>query len=420
MSNAIQAIRGMNDFLPPQTRYWSFLENTLKELVASYGYQEIRFPIVEQTALFQRSIGEATDIVEKEMYTFEDRNGGSLTLRPEGTAVCVRAGIEHGLLYNQIQRFWYLGPMFRHERPQKGRYRQFHHFGVEAFGMTGAEIDAEIIFISARLWELLGLQNVKLQLNSLGTTASRARYREQLVNYFSAHQELLDEDSQRRLTVNPLRILDSKNPALQELIANAPLLTDYLDEDSRAHFVLLQSLLDKAGIAYQVNSRLVRGLDYYNGLVFEWVTDQLGAQNAVCSGGRYDNLAELLGGKPSPAVGFAVGLERVIALLETQMQLPESSLFYFILVGDAAQEQGLLLAEKLRRELPGLRLIVNCGGGSFKTQFKRADKSGADLALILGEDELANHQLSVKYLREDRPQLQLLETEVPDFLRKNL
>jgi histidyl-tRNA synthetase len=420
VSNPIQAIRGMNDILPPETSYWSFLEQNLAELALSYGYQEIRFPIVEQTALFKRSIGEATDIVEKEMYTFEDRNGASLTLRPEGTAACVRAGIEHGLLYNQIQRLWNLGPMFRHERPQKGRYRQFHQFSVEAFGMAGADIEAEVIFMSARLWEILELKELTLQLNCLGSNQARAHYREQLVAYFSQHLELLDEDSQRRLQLNPLRILDSKNPLMQELIGKAPVLTDCLDEDSRHQFDRLRRLLDHAGIAYEVNPRLVRGLDYYNGVVFEWVTDQLGAQSAVCSGGRYDTLVELLGGKPTPAVGFAAGLERIVALLQTRMTLTQPLDVYLILVGEAATARGLLLAEQWRRELPGLRLITHCGGGAFKAQFKRADKSGARIAIILGEDEMLTQSVAVKYLREDRPQLSLPVIDMSNFLRKIL
>jgi len=406
LSQNIQAIRGMRDILPLENRYWRHLENCLLNVASAYGYREIRLPLLEQTALFERSIGGATDIVEKEMYTFPDRNGDSLTLRPEGTAGCVRACIEHGLLYNQIQRLWYWGPMFRHERPQKGRYRQFYQFGVEAYGMPGPDIDAEIIFMSAKILELLNLRgSVTLQLNSLGSKAARAQYREQLVAYFSAHPTQLDEDSRRRLTTNPLRILDSKNPDMQALIAAAPLLTECLDEVSAQHFTQLRYLLDTAGIAYQINPRLVRGLDYYGGLVFEWITDELGAQSAVCSGGRYDVLVELLGGKPTPAVGFALGMERIVALLETRLQLTDPLDAYLILVGQLAEEQGLILAEQWRRELPELRLQVNCGGGSFKNQFKRADKSGARLAFILGQDEIESQTVSVKFLREERPQL---------------
>jgi len=408
----------MSDVLPSQTLLWSHLEKQLMKIAAGYGYQEIRFPIVERTALFKRSIGEATDIVEKEMYTFEDRNGDNLTLRPEGTASCVRAGLEHGLLYNQIQRLWYLGPMFRHERPQKGRYRQFHQFGVEAFGISGADIDAEIIFLSARIWQALGLQDkVVLQLNSLGSSEARAAYRKQLVAYFSAHATMLDEDSQRRLHTNPLRILDSKNPAMQELIAQAPMLTDCLDEASALHFKQLCQLLDSAGISYEINPRLVRGLDYYGGMVFEWVTDQLGAQSAVCSGGRYDILVELLGGKATPAVGFALGMERVIALLEMVLTPEQKIDAYLILVGDAAEQKGLILAEQWRTQLPKLRLLVNCGGGSFKTQFKRADKSGARLAIILGENELQSGHVSIKFLREEREQLTAPLHEVTSLLK---
>jgi histidyl-tRNA synthetase len=412
----IQAIRGMSDILPAETNYWRHVERCLVETAQAYGYQEIRFPIVEQTALFKRGIGEATDIVEKEMYTFDDRNGDSLTLRPEGTAVCVRAGIAHGLLYNQIQRLWYLGPMFRHERPQKGRYRQFHQFGIEAFGMPGADIDAEIILFANRLWELLGLTpHVKLQINSLGSAEARLAYRQHLVDYFTAHQAILDEDSQRRLTTNPLRILDSKNPAMQAVIAEAPTLGESLDAASAETFTRLQYLLDQAGIAYEINPRLVRGLDYYNGMVFEWVTDQLGSQNAICSGGRYDVLVELLGGKPTPAVGFALGMERVIALLQQTLKLQDTTDVYMILVGETAEEKGMLLAEQWRRT-SDLSFVVNCGGGSFKSQFKRADKSGARMAFILGDEEVATEKVSVKFLREEKPQVSVDWNKVKLFL----
>jgi histidyl-tRNA synthetase len=412
----IQAIRGMSDILPIDTSYWRHVERHLVATALCYGYQEMRFPIVEQTALFKRAIGEATDIVEKEMYTFADRNGDSLTLRPEGTACCVRAGIEHGLLYNQIQRFWYLGPMFRHERPQKGRYRQFYQFGIEAFGIPGPDIEAEIILLSHRLWQLLGIAKLThLEINSLGSAEARLAYRQQLVDYFTAHQSILDEDSLRRLTTNPLRILDSKNPAMQALIHNAPTLAASLDTASAQSFDRLRYLLDQAGINYQVNPRLVRGLDYYNGLVFEWVTDQLGAQSAICSGGRYDSLVELLGGKPTPAVGFALGMERVIALLQQQTILQESADIYLILVGEKAEQQGLLLAEQWRNNTP-LRFMVNCGGGNFKSQFKRADKSGARLAFILGDDEVATETVSVKYLREEKPQISVKWHQLTEFL----
>lgn len=412
MNAFIQAIRGMNDILPPQTQYWSSMEHQLKQLAKNYGYQEIRFPIVEQTALFKRGIGDATDIVEKEMYTFEDRNGNSLTLRPEGTAACVRAGIEHGLFHHQMQRLWYLGPMFRHERPQKGRYRQFYQYGVEAFGMSGPEIEAELIFMSARIWDALGLDDVHLQINSLGSMNARMEYRQKLTEYFSQHWDFLDEDSRRRLSVNPLRILDSKNPELQELIAQAPVLTDHLDQDSQKDFEQLQVLLQKAKINYQVNPRLVRGLDYYNGLVFEWVTDQLGAQSAVCSGGRFDGLVELLGGKPTPAVGFAAGLERIAALLAIQPALEQSTDVYVLLLGDQAKSEGLLWVEQWRREAPDLRFWVDSSNSAMKTQLKRADKSGASFAFILGEEEMSSHQVTIKNLRENQPQMRVSHTAV--------
>jgi histidyl-tRNA synthetase len=410
----------MNDILPEETPLWQHLEATVTRLLARYGYEEIRLPIVEKTELFKRSIGEVTDIVEKEMYTFDDRNGDSLTLRPEGTAGCVRAVLEHGLAYNQIQRLWYKGPMFRHERPQKGRYRQFHQVGVEVFGLEGPDVDAELILMTARLWRDLGLDDaVSLQLNSLGSSAARAAYREILVAYFEAHREHLDEDSQRRLHTNPLRILDSKNPAMQALNDAAPRLMDHLDAESRAHFDTLRAILDAAGVRYQVNPRLVRGLDYYGRTVFEWVTDRLGAQGTVCAGGRYDGLVTQLGGKPTPAVGFAMGLERLNALLDpARMPLaryrPHA---YLVRVGDAAQAASQQLAEQWRNALPELRLQMNCGGGSFKSQLKRADKSGAPLALILGEDELARGVVSVKPLRETSEQRTLGHADVIDFLR---
>lgn len=401
----IQAVRGMNDILPGDTPYWQRLEAEIRGVLAQYGYREIRFPVVEKTELFKRSIGEVTDIVEKEMYTFEDRNGDSLTLRPEGTACCVRAGIQHSLLSNQqVQRLWYMGPMFRHERPQKGRYRQFHQVGVETFGMGGPDLDAELILISARLWQCLGLDGLVLQINSLGTAAARAVYREKLVAYFNRHREQLDADSLRRLESNPLRILDSKNPQLRALVAAAPKLSEYLDDESREHFDTLCGLLDAAGVRYTINPCLVRGLDYYSRTVFEWVTDRLGAQGTVCAGGRFDVLVEQLGGKPAPAAGFAIGLERLLALVRDQLQPQYLPHAYLVLVGQAAQAQGLVLAEKLRDAQPGLRLVTHCGGGSFKSQFKRADKSGAQVALVLGEDEVAQGTVGLKYLRENREQ----------------
>lgn len=407
MSKSIQAIRGMNDLLPTQAPRWQTIETTLRTILESYGYQEIRMPLVEKTELFCRSIGEVTDIVEKEMYTFADRNGDSLSLRPEGTACCVRAGIEHGLFYNQIQRLWYMGPMFRHERPQKGRLRQFHQIGAEVYGLAGADIDAELILMLARFWKLLGLQDISLQINSLGSANARAMYREHLVAYFSAQPELLDEDSKRRLQTNPLRILDSKNPDLQSLIQGAPQLIDHLDAESQAHFAELRAILDAAGISYTVNPRLVRGLDYYNRTVFEWVTQSLGAQGTVCAGGRYDSLVEQIGGQSTPAIGFALGLERLVALLEQQATpvRDTSPHAYFILAGnEALVRQGLLFAEQLRDALPQLRILTHCGGGSFKNQFKRADKSGARFALILGEEEWANQQITLKSLRQTEAQ----------------
>jgi len=420
LAQIINAIRGMNDILPVDTPYWQSLEQTFQRLLASYGYEEIRLPIVEKTELFKRSIGEVTDIVEKEMYTFEDRNGDSLTLRPEGTAGCVRAAIENGLLHNQTQRLWYAGPMFRHERPQKGRYRQFHQIGVEAFGFSGPDIDAELIFMSARLFEQLGLTDLELQINSLGTSDSRARYREVLVQYLNRHQAELDEDSKRRLDTNPLRILDSKNPDMQVLIEAAPKLHDYLDDESHQHFEGLKAMLDAAGISYHVNLRLVRGLDYYGKTVFEWVTNRLGAQGTVCAGGRYDGLVEQLGGKPVTAAGFAVGLERLIELVKDNLPLDHRPHAYFIVAGDAAQASALILSESLRAELPGLRIVTHCGGGSLKSQFKRADKSGAALALVLGEQELQDDTIGIKYLREQRDQHAVTREALGEFLKNTI
>ncbi|MCW8844339.1 MAG: histidine--tRNA ligase [Gammaproteobacteria bacterium] len=406
MSKGIQPIRGMNDILPGQSGRWQHLEAIVREILGAYGYQEIRVPVVERTELFKRSIGEVTDIVEKEMYTFDDRGGESITLRPEATAGIVRAGISNGMLYNQRQRLWCTGPMFRYERPQKGRYRQFHQIDVEALGFPGPDVDAEIILLSARLWKRLGLKHIKLELNSLGTPESRAVYRELLVGYFREHYEQLDEDSRRRLESNPLRILDSKNPDLQGLIAGAPLLADHLDEESAQHFSRLRKILDNAGIEYSVNPRLVRGLDYYSRTVFEWVTDQLGAQGAVCSGGRYDGLVEQLGGPATPAIGWALGVERLLALMESQdypfpADLPQA---YMVMAGEAAETAGMRLAESLRDELEGLRLEVNCGGGSFKAQLKKADRSGAEVAVIIGENEVERQVVALKPLRGDGEQ----------------
>lgn len=420
MAPLIQAIRGMNDVLPPETTRWQELESTLQRILDSYGYQEIRLPILEKTELFKRSIGEVTDIVEKEMYTFLDRNEESLTLRPEGTAGCVRAAIEHGLLYNQIQRLWYKGSMFRYERPQKGRYRQFQHLGVEAFGMANPEIDAELILLAASFWQDLGVTDqLTLQLNSLGSLAARNNYRAQLVAYFTEHYELLDEDSRRRLMMNPLRILDSKNPAMQDLIGHAPTLLDHLDEESQQHFNSLRRLLDKAEIAYILNPRLVRGLDYYNKTVFEWVTNDARAQNTVCAGGRYDGLVEQLGGPATSAAGFAIGLERLVAL-ETPGKERSIADVYLVTAGDDARTEGLVLAERLRRNLPRLRLVTDCTGASIKSQFKRADKSNAKIALILGEEELKQGAIAVKYLREERAQEMVKLQELSDYLTRHL
>lgn len=422
MSKLIQSVRGMNDLLPTQTPHWQHVESTLRTVLETYGYQEIRLPLLEATELFSRSIGEVTDIVEKEMFTFIDRNGDSLTLRPEGTAGCVRAGIEHSLLYNQVQRLWYLGPMFRHEKPQQGRYRQFHQIGAEAYGFTGPDIDAEMIAMTARGWRQLGLTDLELQINSLGSAAARAVYRDQLVGYFSNYFNQLDEDSQRRLHTNPLRILDSKNPTMQELISNAPQLLDCLDEESQAHFAELKTLLDQLGVVYQVNPRLVRGLDYYNRTVFEWVTRRLGAQGTVCAGGRYDTLVEQIGGRATPAIGFAIGIERlVLCLLQEHSPMPDKAPHvYLIMVGQNAVLQGFRLAEALRDSLPNLRLVTHCGGGNFKNQFKRADKSGARFALVLGEDEIAQGQVTLKYLREEQPQMRLTETEMIDYFKSHI
>ena len=397
MAESIRSVRGMNDILPDATPYWQSVEATLNSVLSSYGYQEIRFPIVEKTALFSRSIGEVTDIVEKEMYSFEDRNGDGLTLRPEGTAGCVRAAMQNGLIH-QTQRLWYMGPMFRHERPQKGRYRQFHQIGVEAYGFTGPDIDAEMILMTARLWKQLGLTGVTLQINSLGSTEARLAYRDVLIAYFEAHQAQLDEDSQRRLQTNPLRILDSKNPEMQKLNEGAPKLLEHLDEVSAQEFKALCERLDQAGIAYEVNSRLVRGLDYYGKTVFEWVTDQLGSQGTVCAGGRYDGLVSQLGGKGATAIGFAIGIERLIALLEAINALPEIKGMdaYIVAVGEAAAKQAPILAEQLRDQIPDFKLITHCGGGSFKSQFKQADRSEARWTLILGEDEISQQVVGVK------------------------
>ncbi len=421
MSKFIQSIRGMHDVLPDDSHRWQSFEAVIQKLMACYGYKEIRMPLVESTDLFCRSIGEVTDIVEKEMYTFEDRNGDKLTLRPEGTASCVRAGIQHGLLHNQVQRLWYSGPMFRHERPQKGRYRQFHQFGVEAYGIATPDIDAELILISARLWQQLGLKGIRLELNTLGSNQARADYKLVLIEYLNKHVDLLDEDSLRRLETNPLRILDSKNPALKELLDKAPALLDHLDDESRQQFDKLKAHLDAIGIEYTINPRLVRGLDYYCKTVFEWVTDELGAQGTICAGGRYDGLVEQLGGKLTPAIGFALGVERILALLEDQQdQQDEGVDIYLVLLGEDSEIRGLQLAEEIREELSDVKMIANCGGGSMKSQMKKADKSGASIALILGEDELNNSQVTVKYLREKKDQVSVDFDQLIEFIEQRL
>ncbi|MDX1901504.1 MAG: histidine--tRNA ligase [Gammaproteobacteria bacterium] len=421
MTSSIQAVRGMNDILPQETPLWQFVEKTLAKVLSASGYQEIRLPIVEKTELFKRSVGESTDIVEKEMYTFADRNGDSLTLRPEGTAPCVRAGIEHGLLHNQTQRLWYTGPCFRHERPQKGRYRQFYQCGVEAFGFPGPEIDAELIQISAKILEKLGLKaHTTLELNSLGSTETRKQYAKALVDYLTPQHAQLDEDCQRRLTTNPLRILDSKNPDVQALLKNGPQLADFLDEVSREQFATLQQYLTAAGISFRINTHLVRGLDYYTNTVFEWVTEALGAQGAVCSGGRYDGLIEQLGGKSSPASGFAIGMERIILLLQQTDQpiAVKTPDIYFMSDHPAAFQRALILADQLRDAMPNHIVMLHCGGGNLKNQFKKADKSGAKLALIIGERELAEGKVTIKPLRDNTPQFDCTERELLQQIRK--
>ena len=415
MNKAIQAVRGMNDLLPESVAHWQRVEAVARDVLHGYGYREIRLPVVERTELFARSIGSHTDIVEKEMYTFEDRNGDSLTLRPEGTASTVRAGIENGLLHNQVQRWWYVGPMFRHERPQKGRYRQFHQIGVEAYGMEGPDVDAELILLTARLFRRLGLKSVRLELNTLGTPEARAAYRARLVDYLREHLNALDEDSRRRLDSNPLRVLDSKNPDLQEILSRAPSLMEHLDETSRMHFEELRALLDTAGIDYQINPRLVRGLDYYTRTVFEWLTDRLGAQAAVCAGGRYDGLVELLGGKATPAIGFAIGLERLVELvMQTGEAADDGTPQIYVIPAGAPIANTLQLAETLR-DL-GLRVECHCGGGSQKSQLKRADRSGARY-LMRVETPV---QVMIKDLRGNGTQRQLSYGDVGAYLATQL
>ncbi|MEE9411473.1 MAG: histidine--tRNA ligase [Methylococcales bacterium] len=424
MAEKIQAVRGMHDILPNEVFRWQHLDAVLSNLLAGYGYQELRLPVVEKTELFKRSIGEVTDIVEKEMYTFDDRNGDSLTLRPEGTAGCLRACLEHGLLHNQQQRLWYSGPMFRHERPQKGRYRQFYQVGVETYGMAGPDIDIELIALSHRLWQQLGVRDaVQLELNTLGSAQERLVYRDLLVDYFQAHKDQLDDDSLDRLERNPLRILDSKNPDLKSVIASAPAFSECLETKSRDHFQQITTALDELAINYVLNPRLVRGLDYYCNTVFEWTTTHLGAQGTICAGGRYDGLVTQLGGREIPAVGFAMGLERIILLMEAvapnEVQ-PQKPHVYMVRFGEQGEQHGLQLSERLRNTLPALQLTLNCGAGSAKSQFKRADNSGAAYALIVGDDEVEKNQYGFKALREDLPQLSLSEQALIEQLQQKL
>ena len=420
MAKQIQAIRGMNDILPTQSPLWQKVEAVLRSSVSAYGYSEIRTPIVENTDLFKRSIGEVTDIVEKEMYTFADNNGDSLTLRPEGTASTVRAGNENGLLYNQEQRLWYMGPMFRHERPQKGRYRQFNQFGVEVYGIGTPDIDAEVLMLSARLWDKLAIsEHVSIELNTLGDPAERAVYRDALIAFLEQHKDALDEESKRRMYTNPLRVLDSKDANVQAILADAPELMDFLGEESKTHFSQLRELLDAVGIKYTINPRLVRGLDYYNRTVFEWVTSSLGSQGTVLAGGRYDGLVAQLGGKDTPAVGFAMGLERIVLLLETlelTKDIPAAVDVYVIAMGDSCLVEAIKAAQELRDALPSLKVMSHCGGGNVKKQMKRADKSGASVALLIGEDELADGMVTVKHLRNNNEQQRIARHALSAYL----
>ena len=421
MSKKPQTVRGMNDILPEVAARWRHLEGEVESIIEAYGYQHVRLPLLEHTEVFRRSIGEVTDIVEKEMYTFDD-DGDSLTLRPEATASMVRAGITHGLFHNQRQKLWTVGPMFRRERPQAGRYRQFYQYDVEAMGYEGPDVDAELIIMSARLWQRLGIDRIRLEINSLGAPESRASYRDALVEYFNGVKSQLDEDSIRRLDKNPLRILDTKNPEMQDVVAAAPLMIDHLDDASAEHFAGLRSLLDAAGVKYEVNPRLVRGLDYYSRTVFEWVTDALGSQNAVCAGGRYDGLVEKLGGRPTPAIGWAMGVERFVALYEAcGGEFPATGPdVYFVAVGQGTEEKAFALAEELRDALPEARFESNLGGGSFKAQMKRADKSAARFALILGEQELSEGRIGLKPLRSDDEQESIALDELAAVLQVRL
>ena len=421
MSQKLQAIRGMNDVLPEAAASWQHLHRTAADVFAAYGYREIRLPLVERTELFKRTIGDVTDIVEKEMYSFEDRGGEGLSLRPEGTAGCVRAGIQHGLFHNQQQRLWYAGPMFRYERPQAGRYRQFHQLGLEAYGMPGPDIDLELLLLTTRLWRALGITGLQLEVNSLGSAQARAEYRQALLDYLRDHREALDSDSQARLERNPLRVLDSKVPETQALLVDAPRLVDHLDAESAAEFAQLKAGLDALGVEYVVNDRLVRGLDYYSKLVFEWTTTELGAQAAVCAGGRYDSLVEQLGGSATPAVGFAIGVERLLLLMEKQaVSIPGAEpQVYLCWMGESAQLAAAGLAEQLRNGLHG-GVVVHAGGGSFKSQMKKADRSGARWAVVLGEQELAQGSVQVKSLRESIPQREVAQAELVGLLQQSL
>ena len=418
MSSSIKSIRGMHDIVPSELPDWQRLEQIVKQVFTSYGYDEIRVPVVEKTDLFARAIGDTTDVVEKEMYTFEDRNGALLSLRPEGTAGVVRAALQNGLLYAAPVRLWYQGPMFRRERPQKGRTRQFHQFGVEVFGANGPDIDAELQVMCQRLWQALGLTGLRLEINTLGTPNERASFRHELYAFLSSRKEQLDEDSIRRLERNPMRIMDSKNPTIQELLHDAPSLKSHLGQDSQQHFDKFRSLLDALKVPYTINPRLVRGLDYYSHTVFEWITDELGAQGTICAGGRYDGLVEIQGGKPWPGVGFAMGQERLVELIRTQSPSnPLAPHIYLVMAGEGTTERGLQLAEHLRQNISGIRVQINLGGGSFKSQFKRADRSAAALALVLGEDELQCGTVTIKHLRDDSGQKQLTLDELTPWLQ---
>lgn len=420
MTDAIRSIRGMHDILPAELALWRHLESTVQQILARYGFEEIRLPILEKTELFTRAIGQATDVVEKEMYSFDDRNGDSLSLRPEGTAGVVRAALQNGLLYAAPLKVWYAGPMFRYERPQKGRTRQFHQMGAEVFGAVGPDVDAELLAMGERIWSELGLKNIQLQINSLGNSDERVAYRKALVSYMSQHQSLLGPEARQRLERNPLRILDSKDPDIQSVLEDAPVLQEFLGFESASYFQGLCAFLDRMGIDYQLNPRLVRGLDYYCHTVFEWVTDQLGAQGTICAGGRYDGLVEIQGGKPSPATGFAMGMERLVSLLcEQSADAPGARIHvYLVMAGSDAKLEGLALAEELRSSVPDLKISSNAGDGSFKSQFKRADRSGASLALVLGEDELSSGSVSIKFLRDQEPQQNVPVGQAADWLRQ--